>query len=199
MQRAAVGLVIMLLLLASAAAAHGSGEFHEAEQLIESGASCGELTDGQLELIGDYIMEQMHPGEEHETMDARMGGEGSETLTQAHVSMARRFYCEEKTENGMMGQSGMMGCTMNGCGGDGSSSQGNRYRGMRGAVLASSSEGYGGLRMVLFWGAVILFAVWWITGYARQQKESALDVLKKRYAKGELAKREFERMRKKVQ
>src|SRR3989338_2228003 len=69
--------------------------FTEATELIDSGASCEQLTDEQLESIGDYYMEQMHPGEAHEIMDERMGGEGSETLKQMHISIARSFYCGE--------------------------------------------------------------------------------------------------------
>ena len=52
-------------------------------------------------------MEQMHPGEQHELMDKMMGGEGSESLRQAHIFMARRWYCGDAVGMGMMGM--MMG------------------------------------------------------------------------------------------
>ena len=41
--------------------------FTETKELIDSGVSCNKLTSSQLEEIGDYYMEQMHPGEAHET------------------------------------------------------------------------------------------------------------------------------------
>ena len=60
----------------------------EGKQLVESKADCSTLSDSQLEAIGEYYMEQMHPGESHELMDAMMGGEGSESLRQMHITIA---------------------------------------------------------------------------------------------------------------
>ena len=61
-------------------------------------------------------------------------------------------------------------------------------------------EGYGGLFMLVFWIAVIvgiIFLVRWIVEQSRRDApsssgESALDILKKRYAEGEIDKEEFE-------
>ncbi|MBI4345099.1 MAG: SHOCT domain-containing protein [Euryarchaeota archaeon] len=53
--------------------------------------------------------------------------------------------------------------------------------------------------MVLFWAAVILLILWLykqLKGGAPATSESALDILKKRYAKGEITREEFELMRK---
>ena len=103
----------MLLLSVSLVFAH-EHDFNETKQIIDSGISCDKLTDEQLESIGDYYMEQMHPEELHELMDERMGGEGSESLRQVHIVMAKNFYCGEHqvmpttTMNTMMGRTGMM-------------------------------------------------------------------------------------------
>src|SRR3989338_697642 len=94
----------MLLLGMSLVSAH-KPDFGETKQLIDSGISCDKLTDEQLESIGDYYMEQMHPGEAHEMMDQMMGGEGSESLRQVHINMAKRLYCNENVYIGY----GMMG------------------------------------------------------------------------------------------
>ncbi|MEM4325886.1 MAG: hypothetical protein QXU40_01130 [Candidatus Pacearchaeota archaeon] len=96
-------------------------DFSEGKRLFESKISCSNLTLEQLEKIGDYLMEQMHPGESHEAMDKMMGGEGSESLKQMHINIAKRMYCDERSFRKdytttpymipMMGQ-GMMGLGM---------------------------------------------------------------------------------------
>ncbi|MDP2685420.1 MAG: hypothetical protein Q8P20_10420 [bacterium] len=101
----------MLLLSVSLVSAH-EHNFDETKQLIDSGISCDKLTDEQLEAIGDYYMEQMHPGEAHEMMDQMMGGEGSNSLKQMHITMAKRLYCNEDV-GGMMG-GGMMNMMVGG-------------------------------------------------------------------------------------
>ena len=101
----------MLLLSVSLVSAH-EHNFAETKQFIDSGVSCDKLTDEQLEAIGEYYMEQMHPGEQHELMDKMMGGDGSDTLKQMHIQMAKRLYCNEDV-GGMMG-GGMMNMMMGG-------------------------------------------------------------------------------------
>ncbi len=114
-----LSLLSMILFLSLIVSAHTEEDFAKAGELIKQKISCSQLSDEQLELIGEYYMEQMHPGELHEIMDERMGGEGSETLKQVHVNIARSFYCGESRYmskgmmNTMMGRSGygMMGNT----------------------------------------------------------------------------------------
>ena len=102
----------VLLLVLSLVAASEPEEIAAGKKLIESKISCASLTDDQLESIGEYYMEQMHPGEAHKLMDKMHGGEGSAQLNQMHQLMAKRFYCNENTSFGMgmmMGYgSGMM-------------------------------------------------------------------------------------------
>ena len=95
---------ILLVLAAGLVSAH---DREDAKALIDSKASCDELSDEQLEMIGEYYMEQMHPGEAHELMDKMMGGEGSESLKQMHIQMAKVLYCRESSR--MMSSGGMMG------------------------------------------------------------------------------------------
>ena len=67
--------------------------------------------------------------------------------------------------------------------------------------------GFGGIMlalMILFWGAVIYAIVWLIRGTKDgrynprdwERSKSALDILKERYAKGEINKEEFEAKKK---
>lgn len=55
--------------------------------------------------------------------------------------------------------------------------------------------------MVVIWiliisGAVAIFR--WMMGAKTQSSESAIDILKKRYAKGEISKEEFDKIKEKI-
>jgi len=186
----------MLLLGVSLVSAH-EHNFDETKQLIDSGISCDKLTDEQLEAIGDYYMEQMHPGEAHELMDEMMGGEDSESLKQMHIQMAEKLYCNEET-------SGMMGMMMGGNMMDSGGMMNMMESGMMGSSMGSSFWWLWMIVGALFWIAVfvalILLIVWLykkITGQTTNGS-SALEILKKRFAKGEISKKEFESMKKEI-
>lgn len=63
--------------------------------------------------------------------------------------------------------------------------------------------GFGFLMMAIFWIAIIAAAVWLFSNLFPQSKQSqsgdttetAVTILKKRYARGEISKEEFETMR----
>ena len=67
-------------------------EFAEAKKIIDAKTPCAQLSEKQFETVGDYLMEQMHPGQAHEVMDKMMGGEGSESLRLMHIAIAKRLY-----------------------------------------------------------------------------------------------------------
>ncbi len=66
---------------------------------------------------------------------------------------------------------------------------------------------WGGLMMVLFWGAIIALIVWAIqsvtrresaqthTPYASASARNPLDIVKERYARGEVSREEFEQIK----
>src|SRR3990167_8379450 len=111
MKKTILILVIFLLgIVAVLAQESHNNEIEEGKKLVESKISCNKLSNEQLEAIGDYYMEQMHPGEAHEIMDNMMGGEGSESLKQVHINMAKRIYCNDNVYigYGMMGSRGMI-------------------------------------------------------------------------------------------
>ena len=66
--------LIFLLILSVFSLAHGEETFSQAEDIIKDKVPCEDLSDEQLESLGDYYMEQMHPGESHTSMDEMMGG-----------------------------------------------------------------------------------------------------------------------------
>jgi len=153
-------LLLFLILSAALVSAHGEETFAEAEEIIKAKVACESLTDNQLEVIGDYYMGQMHPGEAHEAMDEMMGGEGSKSLMQMHINMGKSFYCgeHEGMSSGMMSMmmgrgTGMMGSeeTINMMGGK------NMAYGMMGS-------GMGIYGLVYFALAAFVFSViFWMT------------------------------------
>ena len=59
------------------------------------------------------------------------------------------------------------------------------------------------LLMLLFWGAVIVglvLGIRWLVRQGREQRsDSALEILRQRYARGELTRDDFEKMKKEIQ
>src|SRR3989338_11379053 len=111
MKKIISAMIVVFLLSFGLVNAITQQEINEAKSLIDSKADCKSLSDSQLEIIGEYYMEQMHPGESHELMHKMMGiKEGSETEKQFHINMAKALYCGETNAFGsgsMMG-GGMM-------------------------------------------------------------------------------------------
>lgn len=102
--------VIFLVLSLSIASVYAvtQEELNQAKALINSNISCNKLSNDQLEIIGEYYMEQMMPGEAHKRAHEMMGlKEGSEAEEQFHINMAKRSYCGENIS--IMAGGGMMG------------------------------------------------------------------------------------------
>ena len=58
--------------------------------------------------------------------------------------------------------------------------------------------GFGWIFMIIFWALVILGVIYLVQaatkgGKSTEQRETPMDILKKRYAKGEITKEEFEK------
>ena len=112
MRKTILVIFAILILALSLVNAITQQEIKEAKSLIDSKVDCKSLSDSQLEIIGEYEMELMHPGDSHEAMHKMMGlKEGSEAEKQFHINMAKTIYCGES--GGMMG-GGMMNMMMGG-------------------------------------------------------------------------------------
>ena len=59
--------------------------------------------------------------------------------------------------------------------------------------------GFGGLFMLIFWGLIIYGVVMLFRHNNHSKKDRAIDILKERYAKGEITKDQFESMKKDLQ
>lgn len=144
------------------------------EKLQAKELTCKDLTDDNYGTLGEYFMGQM-TSTSHEVMNnmiVRMMGEQGEE--QMHVVMGKRLSGCKGGDNTMMGNFG---------------------------TNSIGWFGFGWIFMILFWGLIILAVVALIKWIANQDKsqtqdKSAADILKERYAKGEITKKEFEEMKK---
>jgi hypothetical protein len=97
---ASIVLIIILgylFFLYSSSKSKGSGheqEILEGKKIVEGKIGCDVLNEEQLEAVGEYLMERMHPGELHELVHKMMGlKEGTEYHSQFHINLAKRMYC----------------------------------------------------------------------------------------------------------
>jgi len=168
------------------------------EKLQAKEITCAELADENFGSLGEYFMGQMM-GDAHEAMNNRLiqmlGEEGEE---QMHIAMGKRMSgCDPNASlpQNMMG-GGMMPMMMSMMGGGGNPMMDYGWNNMMGGFGL-----LGWIPMLLFWillilGVVALFR--YLGGSARSDDKgrSPLDILKERYAKGEIDKKEFNEMKK---
>ena len=103
---------VLILFTAFGLVSANGDALEEGKRLVESNISCDQLTEHQLEEVGEYYMEQMHPGTGHEAMHQMMGlEEGTTEEERFHINLAKTIYCGTGTSGGMMGSS-MMGNMM---------------------------------------------------------------------------------------
>ena len=79
------GILLLSVMLVSADTDHQT-EIEEGRKLVDSKISSDKLNDKELEAIGDYYMEEMHPGKAHELMHEMMGGHDSELTKEMHIN-----------------------------------------------------------------------------------------------------------------
>lgn len=173
------------------------------EKLQAKELDCKDLFDKDFGALGEYFMGQM-AGEQHEAMNnmmiQMMGEEGEE---QMHIALGKRMSgCEPDAPmpQNMM-NNGMMSTMMNMMMGGGMMGNNSMMGNFTTNPTGWFSWGFGWLFMILFWGLVILAIValikWILNQGKREAKsQSALDILKERYAKGEIDKKEFEEKKK---
>ena len=188
-------------------------------QLQAKQVQCSQLTATNFNNLGDYFMDQMM-GSAHQSMEqAVIAQSGQAGLDAMHIGMGERFSgCNPNAAvpGGMMGYGGMMGnYGYNNYYNNGTSSApyqnnfpfnnmmgyGYNYDPMMGYGYANP---FGWIFMVLFWALIVVGIIalvrWAGHGGHRHgwhdRGSSALDVLKERYAKGEIDKKEFDEKKK---
>lgn len=147
------------------------------EKLQAKKLTCKDLTDDNYGALGEYFMGR------------------SIDNTQRHIFMNEMM-------KGMMGEKGekqmhvIMGKRLSSCKGGDSSMMGNF------GTNSIGWFGFGWVFMILFWGLVIfsiIALIRYLGGDGQQQdNQTPVEILKERYAKGEIDKKEFEEMKKEL-
>ena len=146
---------------------------------------CSQISDSDFEKIGEYFMGQsIGDTSRHIVMNnmmkSMMGEQGEE---QAHAMMGKRMSgCDTSAAIPPMMQM-MMGGGMMG-------SYPESY--------AYSNYGYWNIFWILLFAAVIFLIIWIVYRFRikKTASETPLNILRKRFAKGEITKKEFEDMKK---
>jgi putative membrane protein len=159
---------------------------------------CSKVNEKQLEDLGDAFMDVMHPdSSEHEFMDRMMGGEKSPTQVVMKRMMGARYlgcYKGEVPFGGMMGH-------MSGGRGYGDDYY-DRRRPHMPMMYGNGPWGMmghcGGIFMWIVFVVILVIVIYLATRWARSTGigETLLDILKRRYAKGDITKEEFDQKKK---
>ena len=193
-------IVVMILIPGLVyASSDGHDDFSDAFEIIENNVACEDLSDDEFEHLGDYYMEQMHPGEAHVRMDQMMGGEDSESLRNMHISMGKKFYCnnDEDYSGGGMMESGMMNNKM--------MSNGMMSGGMMGSIGSFGSgmmnAGFGNIGLtssmfsfLIFIGLVLM--IFFIYKFTLEKVKDPNNILKRRLTQGSITRQEYTDLKK---
>ena len=183
---------------------HTAGEEIEGKEIWDKlqakQLECKDLTNDNYAVLGEYFMGQSIGNTQrhalmNQMMTNMMGEEGEE---QMHIAMGKRLSgCEPNAQVpsngvGFMPMMWMMG-------GGGNSMMGTGWGNMMGGWNGFGLLGW--IPMLLFWillilGVVALFRYLGGSTRSNDKEKSSLDILKERYAKGEIGKKEFEQMKK---
>src|SRR3990167_6297145 len=160
--------------------------------------ACENLSDEQFGVLGEYFMGQM-AGDSHAAMNAMMiqthGEEGEE---QIHIVMGKRLSGCDTSAAFPAGSGGWMPMMNIMWGGWSSPFGSNNSTNNMMNFGFGPFGGFGWIFMVLWWVLIIagiVALIKWLTSQSHgthNYEKSALDVLKERYAKGEIDKKEFE-------
>jgi len=180
------------------------------DKLQANQIACKDLTNDDYDVLGDYVMGQSIGNTQrhafmNQMMKNMMGDDGE---TQMHIALGKRasgcdpsaaFPNNSTNFLPLMGLGGMMGNYFTGGGENGMmgfGGWGNMMNGWNGYGL------FGFLPMVIFWLLLILGGVALVRYLGRNNRKdvsnSSLNILKERYAKGDIDKKQFDAMKKDI-
>jgi len=164
---------------------------------------CADLNDEQYGVLGEYFMGQM-AGDSHAAMNAMMiQAHGEDGEEQIHIVMGKRLSgCDTSAafpagSGGWMPMMSMMWGGWSSPFGSNNSANNNMM-----SFGFGPFGGFGWIFMILWWVLIIAgiaVLIKWLTSQSRgthDHEKSPLEILKERYAKGEIDKKEFEERKK---
>lgn len=163
------------------------------QRLQNKEVECANLSDDDFGALGEYFMGQM-VGSSHPSMNQMMTSMmGEEREEQAHVVMGKRLSACDTTVAFPSQAIGLM----------------PMMQMMAGRGLPMMNFGYGfgsfGLFFMLLWWALIIVALvalvkWLINQFKSESShKTPLNILKERYARGEIDRKEFEEKKKELE
>ncbi len=171
-------------------------------QLKNKATTCQKLTNDNFEKIGEYFMGQaIGNTAEHiqmnNMMKSMMGDAGEE---QMHIAWGKRSSGCDTNASYLQNSTGITSMMWM-MGGGGNPMMG--YGGWNNMMGGWGGFGFGWIFMIIFWILVILGVVALVrylgnSGKAPKDHKTAVEILKERYAKGEIDKKQFEEMKKDV-
>jgi uncharacterized membrane protein len=205
----ATGAILVLLGVSAAAGWASAGVEQQGAQLLQSVQAgkqkCQQLSSGQFEAIGEYVMGAMLGSTaRHDAMNRQIGTmAGASGEAQAHVFMGQRFAgCATGAAPAAFGSMmGMMGSYSGSSGGgvgngrDGANGVGPGMMGGSGS-RARGEDGWSSTDTVLVILLAVLVAalVAW-RPWRRSSPQTPLDVLSDRYARGDIDAADYEQRR----
>ena len=166
--------------------------------------TCADLNDEQFGVLGEYFMGQMS-GESHAAMNAMMiQAHGEEGEEQIHIVMGKRLSACDTSATfpaESLGWMPMMNMMWGGWSSPfGSNNSTNNMMNFGFGPFGS----FGWIFMILWWVLIIagiVALIKWLTSQSRgtrHNEKSALEILRERYAQGEINKQEFEEKKKEL-
>ena len=175
------------------------------DKLQAKEVACENLNDEQYGVLGEYFMGQI-AGNSHAAMNAMMiQAHGEDGEEQIHIVMGKRLSGCDTSAAFPAGSGGWMPMMNMMWGGWSSPLDGNNSINNMMNFGFGPFGGFGWIFMVLWWVLIIagiVALIKWLTSQSRgtnNHEKSALDVLKERYAKGEMNRDEFEAKKKDLQ
>lgn len=157
---------------------------------------CEDLSDDNFGALGEYFMGIMM-SDAHASINFMMiQDHGQDEEEQMHIAMGKRFSgCDTEASYGTGGWT-LMPTQMMGGGFD-------HVNGSWSFLRMFSAAGALGIILFIIWilwwffvAGILLFLIKWLLDKFKENRRSSIDILKERYAKGEIDKKEFEEKKK---